>query len=165
MSSSKVFLRNRRSLIIVLVLMGFTSVFFYLTDPVLAGIPLIIFGMLVLVMIISEDAARHAHPIIMAEFAENHRDIILENVGTTAAEKIQVTGAGIQESWSIETLEPDTKTKIVLPAMIALLTVEVTYQVQGGVRKSKVFTLGTPGDGQDPFKPVFPLFGWQGKEK
>lgn len=138
------------------------AVIFYLMEqPIIAGFAAIICGTLALGMMISIDAARHSHPIIIASLAENHREIILENTGTKSAENIQVTAAGTNDSWKIPSLEPDTITKVSLPALVTLVTVEVTYDRASGERRSKVFTLGSQDTRQDPFKPMFPLFGWK----
>jgi len=164
MSSSEIISGNNRILHISIILTGLAAILLFFIEPLLAGIPAVICGTLILISYLSHDAARHAHPILLAHLSENHREIILENAGTIAAEKIQINAVGIDEIWNIETIEPDTTAKQSLPAMVTLLTLEVTYQIGEGERKSKVFTVGSPEAEQDPFRPAFPLFGWKGKE-
>jgi len=164
MSSSKIISGNRRLLQILVIATGVIAVLFYFIEPLLAGIPAVVCVTLLLVAFLSEDAARNARPILLAQLLENHREIILENAGTLAAGNINVAAVGIEEPWKIATIEPDTTKRLSLPAMVTMLTIEVTYETEGGGQKSKVFTLGNPDTEQDPFKPSFPLFSWQGKK-
>ncbi|HOJ95671.1 MAG TPA: hypothetical protein PK024_02365 [Methanospirillum sp.] len=140
-----------------------TVLFYLIQQQILAGIGIIMTGTLLLGALISADAKKNARPIILADLAPNHREIILENTGTKAADRLEITAAGIDEPWYIDRLEPDTTTRLSLPKMVESLIVEVTYQVEDSPRKSKAFRLGMAEPEQDPFKPVFPLFSWKGK--
>ncbi len=154
---------NYHILLIAIVGIGLTVLLYFINQQILAGIVIIITGTLLLGAMISADAAKHARPLIMADLSPNHREIILENTGTCAAEKLEITAADIDEPWHVERLEPDTTTRLMLPKMVQSLIVEVTYQVQDNPRRSKAFSLGRFEQDQDPFKPMFPLFGWKGK--
>ena len=59
---------------------------------------------------ISVDVAKNRRPIIYADFSENHREIIVGNSGTGTAEKVEVSVAGIENSWKIDILEPEVYT-------------------------------------------------------
>ena len=164
MSSSKFIAGNTRIIILSIVGIALAGLFFVLNQPIFAGFTIIICGTAALGMIISADVARSPRPILLADLSANHRRIILENAGNTAAEKIQVTAAGIEKPWDIPVLEPDTQTEISLPTMVTNLTIEVTYQAGNENRKSKAFTLGSYEVQDDPFKPTFPLFNWKEKK-
>ena len=155
--------KNYHILLIAFVGTGLTLLLYFMNQQILAGIVIIISGTLLLSAMISLDAAKNARPLILADLSPNHREIILENAGTSAAEKLEITAAGIDEPWHIDRLEPDTPIRLTLPKMVQSLIVEVTYQVQDNPRKSKAFSLGKFEPEQDPFKPMFPLFGWKGK--
>lgn len=164
MSSLKVNSKDWRILFIVIIGLGLAGFFFLIHETIPAGFVIIIFGTLIFGMIISRDAARNAHPILHAHLSDTHREIILENTGTSAAEKIRVIAAGIEHTWDFPKIEPDATVSITLPALVTMLTVEVTYEGKNGIQKRKVFTVGSPETEQDPFKPTFPLFNWKEKK-
>ena len=164
MSASKRISGNYRIILIAGIGLGLTALLYLINQEILAGVAIILFGTLLLGTMISADAAKHARPLMLANLSANHREIILENAGTKFAEKIVVTAAGIENPWHVDILQPDETTKLALPTMVTSLIVEVTYQAQDGARKSKAFSLGKQEQEQDIFKPVFPIFGWKGKE-
>lgn len=163
MSSSAFISKQYPVLLIASAGIVLTILFYLIQQQILAGIVIIITGTLLLGALISADAKKNARPILLADLSPNHREIILENTGTKAAERLMVTAAGIDEPWHVDRLEPDTTARLNLPKMVESLIVEVTYQVQDSPRKSKAFRLGMPEPEQDPFKPMFPLFSWKGK--
>lgn len=135
-----------------------------LVDPLLGGMALIIVGTGILILAISEDAARHRRPMLSAELSPDCSEILLENTGTAAAERIVARIAGIETSWEIGSLAPDSRHVIALPRMFTHLTLVVTFIAGGGMEKKRVFKLGESDSETDPFKPFFPLFNWKGKE-
>ncbi len=163
MSSSAFISKQYPVLLIASAGIVLTILFYLIQQQILAGIVIIITGTLLLGALISADAKKNARPIILADLSPSHREIILENTGTKAAERLIVTAAGIDEPWHVDRLEPDTTARLNLPKMVESLIVEVTYQVHDSPRKSKAFRLGMPEPEQDPFRPMFPLFSWKGK--
>ncbi len=132
----------------------------------LAGMGIIITGTVLLGIMISADATKNARPFILADLSPNHREIIVENAGTSTAVKMEVTAAGIDEPWHVECLPPDASIRLSLPRMVESLIVEVTYENETSTsgRRSKAFRLGRSEPEQaeqDPFRPLFPLFGWK----
>lgn len=165
MPSQKLVLKNFKTILVAVVGLGLTLLLYLIGLEILAGIVIIVTGTLLLVLIISADAAKNAQPIILADLSPNHREIIIENVGTYAAEKLEIFASDIDEPWYVERLEFDTTTRLTLPDMVKSLIVEVTYQFKDYPRRSKTFSLGRfeQETDQDLFKPMFPLFGWKNK--
>ncbi|NLV25973.1 MAG: hypothetical protein GXY48_02215 [Methanomicrobiales archaeon] len=164
MSTLQSILGDKRIIIIAFIGAALAVTLYLASQQIFAGIVIIIFGTLVLSLAISVDVAKNRRPIIYADFSENHREIIVGNSGTGTAEKVEVSVAGIENSWKIDILEPDRAISLSLPSMISTLTAEVTYQVQDNARKSRVFNLGSPEKEYDPFKPLFPIFNWKEKK-
>lgn len=156
---------NLKTILVATIGLGLTLLLYLLNNKIPAGIVLIITGTLLLALIISADAKKNARPIILADLSPGHREVVLENVGTYAAEKLEILVSGVEEPWQIDRLEPDTMVKLSLPDMVRSVIVEVTYQFKDDMRRSKAFTLGRfeQDKEQDLFKPMFPLFGWKNK--
>lgn len=136
----------------------------YLFEPLIAGIPAIICGSIIMIALFSEDAARNARPMLEAELSPDLSEIVIENIGSADAEGVMVKIQGAESPYKIGTLAVDNKTKIQLPGMMERVTMVVTYQLPEGDMKKRVFKLGDSGKDYDPFQPVFPLFNWKGKE-
>ncbi|MDD1725166.1 MAG: hypothetical protein LUQ07_08575 [Methanospirillum sp.] len=155
---------TRKILVFALAGVVITVSLAFFIDTILAGMAAIIFGTGILIMAISEDAARNMRPMLSAELSADCSEIVLENTGTAQAERIVARVAGIDTPWELGSLKPDARQSIILPRMYTRLTLVVTYITGTGTEKKRVFKLGESDSETDPFKPFFPLFNWKGKE-
>ena len=73
----------------------------------------------------------------LPSLSPGHREVVLENVGTYAAEKLEILVSGVKEPWHIDHLEPDTMVKASLPDMVRSIIVEVTYQFKDDMPKKQ----------------------------
>ena len=164
MVSSKILSGNRRIILVGIAISGIITLITFLFEPLLAGIPAIICGSIIMIAVFSEDAARNARPMLGAELSPDLSEIIIENLGSADAEGVEVRIQGADSPYKIGTLAADEKSKIQLPGMTERITAVVTYHLPDGEVKKRVFKLGDLGQDYDPFQPVFPLFNWKGKE-
>ena len=162
--SSELISGDRGIIVGMIGLLILVIIFWFINQPYITGIILIIGGTILFVRILSDDAARNAKPLLFASLSPDLEEIILENEGTAEAKDIRVRIAGTNEPWEIGTLAPDTSFHIRLPSMKESLTAVVTYRNAKDQEKKKVFKLGEVYQEKDPFKPTFPLFGWKEKD-
>ncbi|MDD1728090.1 MAG: hypothetical protein LUQ50_03345 [Methanospirillum sp.] len=140
-----------------------TALAWLFIEPIAAGMVLIIVLTIILGMAISNDAARHMHPEIIAQLSEGADTVIVENIGTAPAKSVQVRIIPEDIRYDIGDLDTDSAHRHQLSTMVREAKAAVSWEKQDGTRTEKIFRLSGYADESDPLKPIFPLFGWKEK--
>ena len=143
--------------IIITLLLGF------LFGQAAAGIVAVILLTILLAMVISEDAAKSAHPELSASLYEDAETVIVENLGTAPAKSTQVRIIPDDIRYEIGDLNPDSVHRYRLPSMVRNAKAAVSWERKDGSRTERIFRLSGYEDETDPLRPLFPLFNWKEK--
>lgn len=128
-----------------------------------AGIVAVIFFTILLVLFISEDAKKNAHPEISAVLADDAETVIVENLGTSPARSAQVRIIPDDIRYAIGDLNPDSVHRYRLPSMLRNAKAAVSWERNDGSRIERIFRLSGYEEETDLLKPIFPLFSWKEK--
>ena len=148
--------------IIIGIILTLGSILFI--DITAGGIVLILMGTILMVQMISADAAKNLHPEIFASLSDDSRFVIIENPGTAPAQAVEMRVIPDDHHIIIGDIQMDETRKIALPTMLHEGKAIISWVKKEGVRTEKVFRLSGYERESDPLRPVFPLFSWKGKE-
>ncbi len=161
MSSSDITGSNRRLLRTLVIISGILTVVIAGIDPLLAGIPAIVCGVLLLSYFISEDASRNAKPVLIAEFNSDGRSVRIENTGMDTARGIRVEIHPGEHRFELPSLGPDKTASINLPTVLLQGKVFISWKDGNGREHERQCSINNLSGETDPLKPAFPLFSWK----
>lgn len=126
-------------------------------EPIFALISFIFVIALLMIFHIMRDTANY--PLVIAELAENAREIIVINTGTARAQKIHVTLVPLDIEFEVASLDPDEKSRFSLASMVSEAKAVITYANADGQEFRRSCPITALGAGRDPTEPLIPIFG------
>lgn len=101
-------------------------------------------------------------PDITVRLREDAKAVWVINHGNARAEKIHIALVPLNIESDVPPLEPEKHFEIALPSMLTEAKAVVTFESTDGRKFGSTIALSSTGEGEyDPFKPVFPIFGWK----
>jgi hypothetical protein len=128
-------------------------------DIYLAGIVFILLVVIVMSLMIMQDTT--FLPQVNVRLREDAKAIVLTNGGNSPALRIHVALVPMNIEYDVDSLSVDESHEHPLPSMLAEVKVVVTYSNEKGQLYSHSQNLSASGDGFEPLKPMFPMFGWK----
>ncbi len=123
-----------------------------------ALIALVIVLVLLMSILIMRDSTDY--PDVVAVLSEDAKGVMVNNGGTSEARNIRVALVPLNIEFTVPSLKVDEESVYALPAMLEEAKAVVTYEDDKGQHYSKSYALSALGGGaDDPFKPLFPVFG------
>ena len=133
---------------------------FFLVNPYLAGIAVILVITLAMAFFIMGET--HDLPDLACTLTEDAKGIVLLNQGNDLAFRIHVTLVPLDREFDLPGLPADGSHTFSLPAMVAEAKALVSYENRDGRRFSRTYQLSATGtEDEDLLKPLFPTFGWK----
>ncbi|HWQ64240.1 MAG TPA: hypothetical protein VN429_07470, partial [Methanospirillum sp.] len=154
---------NKNILVTVFLGIVLTLLSWFFIETAAAGIVAVIFLTILLVLLISEDAKKNAHPEISATLADDAETVIVENLGTAPARSVQVRIIPDDIRYEVGDLNPDSVHRYHLPSMLRNAKAAVSWEQKDGSRTERIFRLSGYEEETDLLKPIFPLFSWKEK--
>jgi hypothetical protein len=101
-------------------------------------------------------------PDITVRLREDAKGVWVINNGNARAEKIHIALVPLNIESDVPPLEPEEHFEVALPSMLTEAKAVVTFESTDGRKFGSTIALSSTGEGEyDPFKPVFPIFGYK----
>jgi hypothetical protein len=144
---------------ILLVIGALICVLLFWINIYLGATGVIILVALAMSVFIMEDS--RVLPEITVRLGDNAKKVVVENSGNAPAFRIHVALVPLDIEFDLPELAADSRHEYPLPRMIDTAKAAVTFEDSKSVQISRTFALSAMENGDDPLKPMFPLFNWK----
>jgi uncharacterized protein (DUF58 family) len=131
----------------------------FLINIYVAGVVFIILVALLMSLAIMQDST--FLPAVTAELREDAKAVVIRNTGNATAVKIHVALVPLNAEYDLAALDVDQAHEYPLEKMIEEVKVVVSFENEKGGTFSHAYQLSAYGSGDDPLKPMIPLFNWK----
>jgi hypothetical protein len=135
-------------------------VILFFIDIYLGAMGAVILAVLAMSFLIMRDT--RDLPDITARLRDDAKGILLKNNGNAPAHRIHVAIVPLDIEFDRQTLAPEESFEFLFATMVKEAKAIVVFENAVGERYSRSFPLSALGNaGNDPMKPVIPLFSWK----